>query len=160
VTDVVRDPTRIKTSGATCQLEAFADLQIAADLPQLLRMVPGLQAIGDGILVGAARDDSRHGSDPRAHPESHPREHTQAGPTREHAQEPPESTPTSLPVSTEEPPRAHPCSSLRCPALQHTHRHRPQHTPFISFRCRGVGSSWLFTRIAREGIFVTKETSD
>lgn len=56
VTDVVRDPTRIKTSGATCQLEAFADLQIAADLPQLLKMVPGLQQIGDGILVGAVND--------------------------------------------------------------------------------------------------------
>jgi hypothetical protein len=53
VTDVVRDPTRIKASGATCQLEAFADLQIAADLPQLLRIVPGVQQIGDGILVGA-----------------------------------------------------------------------------------------------------------
>lgn len=36
---VVRDTSRIKKGGATCQLEAMADLQIAADLPQMLKMV-------------------------------------------------------------------------------------------------------------------------
>jgi len=50
VTDVVRDTSRLKTPGATCQLEAFADLQIAADLPKVLKMFPGTMAIGDSIL--------------------------------------------------------------------------------------------------------------
>eukprot|EP00959_Pyramimonas_sp_CCMP1952_P288370 6030193-Pyramimonas_sp.AAC.1 len=50
VTDVVRDGTRIKQKGATCQLEAKAELAIAADLPGVLKMVPGLKQIGDGIL--------------------------------------------------------------------------------------------------------------
>jgi len=50
VTDVVRDQSRIKQEDATCQLEAKAELAIAADLPGVLKMVPGLKQIGDGVL--------------------------------------------------------------------------------------------------------------
>jgi hypothetical protein len=49
-TDLVRTTSRINSEGATCQLEARAELAIAAELPGMLKMVPGLKAIGDGIL--------------------------------------------------------------------------------------------------------------
>jgi len=50
ITDLVRTTSRINSEGATCQLEARAELAIAAELPGMLKMVPGLKAIGDGIL--------------------------------------------------------------------------------------------------------------
>lgn len=49
-TDLVRTASRINSEGATCQLEARAELAIAAELPGMLKMAPGLKTIGDGIL--------------------------------------------------------------------------------------------------------------
>ncbi|KAK3264534.1 hypothetical protein CYMTET_26736 [Cymbomonas tetramitiformis] len=45
----VTEVTRPSKNG-TCQLDALADLQIAADLPGILKALPGVQTLGNGIL--------------------------------------------------------------------------------------------------------------
>lgn len=45
----VTEVTRPSNNG-TCQLDALADLQIAADLPGILKRLPGVQSLGNSIL--------------------------------------------------------------------------------------------------------------